>query len=144
MSSRAIEEPITLAAVAAKRRAALARDYFVEDYVQRRLGIDPEMLVQWRKASKILAVWHGPEQRYLYPPFQFAGNRLLDEIATLLSLRGAVGADRSGWSAVEWLLAPHVLLDGQRPADVLRSNPDSVVAAAEVEFMEAIQAIEPR
>lgn len=61
---------------------------------------------------------------------------MLKELATLVSMRGALGTDRSGWSTVEWLLVPHVLLGGQRPAEVLQASPARVLAAAQIEFSE--------
>ena len=133
MPFRATEESLTLAAVAAARRAALAREFFSDEDVKKQLGIDHQTLMTWRKSRKILSVWHAPERRYLHPPFQFVSNHLLEEIATLLRLRQPIGHDRSGWSSVEWLLSPHVLLDDHRPAEILQSEPSRVVTAAQIE-----------
>lgn len=130
------EKTLAPAAIAAARRDELAGGYLIEEEVRSRLAIDPETLVRWRKERKILAIWHTPRKPYLFPPCQFVGAQLLPEIETLLMMREVVGSDRSGWSMVEWLLTPHVLLNDQRPADLLESNPDRVVAAAKVEFSE--------
>lgn len=117
----------------------MAHDYLTASDVQRRLGISRDTLVQWRNASILLAVWHAPERCYLYPPYQFVGDHLLEEIATLLDMRRAIGADRSGWSTVEWLLVPHVLIDDQRPAEILQSDPARVLSAAQIELSELLR-----
>lgn len=129
-------QPLTLAASAAARRIELARDYLTASDVQTRLGIEHGTLVHWRKAGILLAVWHAPKRSYLYPPYQFVGDHLLEEIATLLSMRKAIDADRSGWSTVEWLLVPHVLIDDRRPAEILQCDPARVLSAAQIEFSE--------
>lgn len=134
MSLESTNVDSTPAGIAAARRSTLARSYFVDGEVQRRLSIDEATLVQWRKAGRILAVWHAPERRYLYPPYQFNGDNLVDEIERLLSLRGGVSQDRSGWAIVEWLHVPHVLLNGQRPCEILASETKRVIAAAKIEF----------
>ena len=134
MISSNAEESLAPAAIAAVRRDELARGYLVEEEVRSLLAIDHETLVRWRKARKILAVWYAPGKRYLYPPYQLVGGHLLPEIATLLATRETAGPDRSGWSTVEWLLSPHVLLKNQRPAEILQSAPDRVIAALRAEF----------
>lgn len=139
MPSPTAAQPLTPAASAAARRVELARGYLTASDVQTRLGISHDILVQWRKAGFLLAVWHAPERRYLYPPYQFVGAHLLEEIATLLAMHRAIGADRSGWSTVEWLLVPHVLIDDQRPAEILQSDPARVLSAAQIEFSELLR-----
>lgn len=135
MMPSAAKESLAPAAMAAARRDALAHGYLIEEEVRSRLAIAHETLVRWRKARKILAVWYMPGKRYLYPPYQFVGARLLPEIAALLVLRQAIGPDRSGWAIVEWLLSPHVLLEDQSPAEILQFTPNRVIAAARAEFL---------
>ena len=43
-------------------------------------------------------------------------------------------ANQSGWLEVEWLYAPHVLLDGRSPAECFTADPERVLAVAREEF----------
>ncbi|OBJ48414.1 hypothetical protein [Mycobacterium sp. 1423905.2] len=64
-----------------------------------------------------------------YPGFQFgADGKPLAVIARLREL-----ADANGWSEaglVQWLCSPTTYLDGDRPVDHLRTDPERVVAVA--------------
>lgn len=46
------------------------------------------------------------------------------------------GVSRSGWEEVEWLYANNAFLDGQRPADVLPSQPVLVLDVARAQLTE--------
>jgi hypothetical protein len=92
-------------------------------------------LTTLRRARKILAVWHPPENRYLYPPFQFNEADVISEVAPLLAYLHNVSSG-SGWSEIEWFVTPHALLGAQTPAEVLPCDPASVLDAATIEFSE--------
>ena len=126
-------EPLIV--TAAKRRAELAKDYLTEAGILVRLGIDHKTLVTWRKARKILAVWHSPENRYLYPSYQFNNVGVIPEMEPLLQ-HLFEHSNGSGWNEVEWLMTPHALLDGMSPTELLPIDPAKVLEAAEVEFVE--------
>ena len=125
----------SLEAAAARRRAELARDYLLEADVLAKLNIDHEALIKLRRTRKLLAVWHQPDNRYLYPLYQFNETGVIPEVEPLLMylLEGSTG---SGWSEIEWLMAPHALLEAQTPAALLPFEPTRVLEAAEVEFKE--------
>ncbi len=97
---------------------------------------------RYRGEGQLLGVWIQPEQAYRFPPWQFAGGQLKPQVRHLLTLlRNEVSGvanpgDTAGWLEIEWLYAPHVLLDGRTPASLMDSDPDRVVRAARVEFMD--------
>jgi len=84
-----------------------------------------------RRAGELLGAWNGRE--YLHPTFQFHPDTgmLMPQMKILL---GLLPEDRSGWRPIFWLFQPHGQLDGSRPADVFRSNPQSVIDAARSDF----------
>ena len=120
----------------ARRRAELAQSWLTEADVLARLGTSQETLNVWRKGRKLLAVWHAPEDRYLYPPCQFNDIGLLPEMEPLPGYLGR-GVSRSGREEVEWLYANNAFLDAQQPADVLPNQPVLVLDVARAQLTEA-------
>lgn len=84
-----------------------------------------------RRRGELLGAWNGRE--FLHPTFQFASDtgRLMPEVKTLLE---ALPKDRSGWRQALWLFQRHGQLDGARPADVFKKNPQAVIKAARSDF----------
>jgi hypothetical protein len=88
----------------------------------------------------ILGVWVAGSDAYLYPAWQLdlsgRPSPVLQEVLSLL--RGpygvAGGEPTSGWEEMEWLLAPHALLDGNSPRDMLITAPERVLAVARQGF----------
>ena len=90
--------------------------------------------------GRVLAVLVREVGEHRYPGFQFdAQGHLIPQMTLLLDLlRGPGGltdeANQSGWLEVEWLYAPHVLLDGRSPAECFTADPERVLAVAREEF----------
>lgn len=122
----------------ARRRAELAQNYLSGEATQLLLGIDAVTLATCRENKQLLGVWHDPIKAWLYPDFQFNGNKLVKQMPELLSVYdryyGHVWEDT--WSIVEWFLGPHALLNGARPMDTLATNPERVLKVAQIEFWE--------
>lgn len=119
----------------ARRRAELAQTWLSEAEVLARLRIDLQTLTAWRKSRKLLAVWYAPEDRYLYPPCQFAGAMLIPEMESLLGYLD-YGVTGSGWDEIEWLYAGNAHLDARPPADVLLEAPAEVLKVAQQQLTE--------
>ena len=106
---------------------------------------DPdELATQLRRNGQILGVRvPEPIEHYRFPIWQFQSDgqpvKHFAEILTIIRKYGMhLGENQrtSGWGEVEWFLSHHVLLDGERPCDVLSENPIAVLEVARVEFIE--------
>lgn len=103
-----------------------------------------QLVEQHRCEGRLLGAYMvGAEHHWRYPIWQFDHRhqpiaRLADVLALLRQhgnyLDGRGGA--SGWREVEWFHSPHALLDGRRPCEVLREDPNVVFDAARVEYIE--------
>ena len=84
-----------------------------------------------RRRGELLGAWNGRE--FLHPTFQFQPDtgRLMPEMKALLDI---LPKDRSGWRQALWLFQRHGQLDGKRPADVFKKNPEAVINAARSDF----------
>jgi hypothetical protein len=118
------------------RRAQLVATWWRESEVLERFGIDANALTLWRHRRRVLAVWHAPEHQYFYPPNQFDAAGPRREMSAVLGYLNDERISGSGWSEVEWLLTPHVLLDGEAPMDMLVHDPSRVLCALHEEFLD--------
>lgn len=87
-----------------------------------------------RREGSLLGVWVAAENRYRYPRFQFFELGLKKQMKDLMSTLPADNG--SGWGYVQWFYTPHARLDKKTPADVFKNDPDTVVAAARIQFSE--------
>lgn len=135
---------------AAIEREALAAQWLSAAEVAAGLGLPVATgsyrVSQLRRTGCLLAVYvANPAASYRYPTWQFDANgQPADHLAEILmTLRGDSRFERepdglrrtTGWGEVEWLLSPHVLLDGAAPAVILAIDSSSVLAAARAEFL---------
>lgn len=135
------------AELAAARRLELAKDWLlanqVSDLIDPSANASPMLATSMRKMGLVLAAWAPEEGGYRYPTWQFSSSgQLVPQMAEILRLLREPGSmasavrRTSGWEEVEWFLVPHVLLDDQRPAEVLKTAPDRVLKAAILQFVE--------
>lgn len=59
--------------------------------------------------------------------------RAIEPKPIMATLIEALGAECSGWRLAEWFASPNGYLHGKRPLDLLDSEPERVVKAAEFE-----------
>jgi hypothetical protein len=84
---------------------------------------------QWKQEKRIFSVVHHGASRF--PAFQFGPEgEPLPVIAHVLS---TLGKESKGWELALWFISSNGWLDGRRPVDFLRSEPEEVVEAAERE-----------
>lgn len=84
-----------------------------------------------RREGRLFAVRF--EGRYLHPDFQFdAKGRLMAAVKDLLDVLPTTDAN---WDLAFWVFQPTRALDGRRPADVFRQDPQRVVAVAKRDFL---------
>lgn len=93
----------------------------------------------WRKRRQVFAVAHPDRKardRDVYPAFQFdEGGRPLKVVQAVLD---AFDGRKTPWKLALWFTSNNgALPDSARPVDLLRSQPEAVVAAARRDALEA-------
>lgn len=131
--NRRISKPMDREAVAARQAKLLerARRAFLKEFGSLDEPSDCERLLRERK---ILAL---PYQNATYiPSFQ------LDEkghprpaVARVIQI---LGKDTSDWGVALWFTVANGWLDGKRPVDLLKDEPEEVIQAAEQEAAELV------
>ena len=85
------------------------------------------LAARWRSDRKIFAIEH--RGRLLYPAFQF------DEVGRPRAVIGrilkALGPGTGPWQTAIWFTTPNSWLDRRSPLDLLESEPDRVIDAAD-------------
>lgn len=81
---------------------------------------------RWLARGEVFAI-ETPQGR-LFPGFQFHDGRPRPVMARVLR---ALDGSLHGWEILGWCIGSNGYLDGQRPVDLLESDPDTVVFAAE-------------
>ena len=124
-------------AAAARRRAELSSSWPTAEQVG-------QLATELRKSGQLLGVCvTEPHHDYRFPIWQFQrdGQPVFHfaEILNILREHGIYlnnDLRTTGWGEVEWFLTPHVLLNGESPAEVLQQDPQAVLEAARMEFIE--------
>ena len=135
------ESPVpTPPAVLQARRNAAAREELIAEFgllssaeVASRVGSRAKnraaLANRWKQEGKIFSVNH--QGLVFFPAFQFDDNgQPLPVIAPMLA---TVGRQSTGWELALWFIAANGWLDGGRPVDLLRKEPEVVVQAADRE-----------
>lgn len=134
----------TPAAVLQARRNAAARSALVEelglltsgdvaDLNESTAGNRAALASRWKREGRIFSVRHHGND--YFPAFQLDGEHRPREIVGRV-LRALGGA--GGWETALWFVAANGYLEGRRPVDLLESDPDAVVQAAEREAAEIV------
>jgi hypothetical protein len=127
----------------AQARVDVATDWLDADTFEALLSPDAlqgRTLKQCLQSDSVLGVWIAERRLYLFPPWQLdpAWTPWAGLYAVLRLLRGPYGVSSgeptSGWEEIEWLVAPHALLSGAKPSEVLALDPDLVLAVAKQDF----------
>lgn len=126
-----------LSSIAAARRAELSSSWLTAD----QLG---PFATEQCKCGQLLAVYlTEPSHHFRYPIWQFqsdghAGAHFVEILSIMREYGTFLDKDgrSSGWGEVEWFLSPHVLLNNECPADALRNDPQAVLNAARIEYIE--------
>jgi len=83
-----------------------------------------------RRREQVFAVWDG--EQYLYPSFQFDGDRCVrPQTSALVAVLPRDGDDRRvNLDATLWVFSPKRALGERTPAEVFPTDPDAVIALA--------------
>ena len=101
----------------------------VADLAGSKAGNRAAMAHRWKQEGRIFSVTY--EGTVLYPAFQF--DREGRPLAAMAQVIRTLGSKSSEWELALWFMANTGWLDGQRPVDLLESDPEAVVKAAEAE-----------
>jgi hypothetical protein len=117
----------------AKRRAELLREFGALNGEQiaeehSRAANRHALAARWRKEGRIFGVPY--RSQTLYPAFQFDESGALRP-AIALVLAALPRARMSDWETALWWTAANGRLDGRRPVDLLDTEPEAVVTAAQ-------------
>lgn len=129
--------PTTVAALQARRnaeaRASLLREFGaltstqVAELAGSRAANRAALANRWKQEGRIFSVSH--QGATLYPAFQLDHEgKPLPVIARVI---GALGSQSSEWQLALWFVSSNGWLRGRRPVDLLESEPEAVVEAAE-------------
>lgn len=124
----------------AEARASLLREFGalrsleVAELAGSRAANRAALANRWRQEGRIFSVSY--QGTTLYPAFQFdAEGRPRPVVAEVIRTLGSKSAD---WELALWFTANIGWLDGQRPVDLLESDPAAVAEAAESEAAELV------
>jgi hypothetical protein len=124
-------DPETVAARQARRLERACRAFLREFGTLEAPGSDCERLKQ---EGRIFTVTYG-DKTYV-PSFQFdEKGRPRPAIARVIQI---LGKDTSDWGLALWFFAVNGWLDGKRPVDLLKNEPEEVIQAAEQEAAELV------
>lgn len=142
-----VPDLVPLEIAAAKRRAELSRNWPNAAEVARAMGSPAasggQLATQLRRDGQILGVYIlEPVHHYRFPSWQFQPDgRPVAHFADILAILREYGGyldekgRTTGWDETAWFLSHHALLDGRQPCEVLSQNPESVLEAARVEYI---------
>lgn len=107
----------------------LARAAEVVTALERRRGLDADLLARWRAERRVVCFdW---QSLTWLPRFQFefvpAGPLPAPVLAAVLSELGTAG---DGWAVALWFVRPHAALDGRAPVEVIGDAHAAVLHAA--------------
>jgi hypothetical protein len=87
---------------------------------------------KWKRNREIFAIQHGRE--HCLPVYALGpDHRPRKEMAQILKIFGDA---KDGWGLAFWFAALNSFLDDERPQDMLATDPERVIAAAEDEVAE--------
>jgi hypothetical protein len=90
------------------------------------------MADNWRKRRQVFAVPHpdkAARERDVFPAFQFVGHKPIRAVQSVLD---AFGDRKTPWKLALWFTSNNGWLpDSARPVDLLASNPQAVIEAAQ-------------
>ena len=96
-------------------------------------------LDQWAAEGRILSVRHESVDYFsLFALNPADGYRPYPAVADVVQILSRILNRESSWGLASWFLGLNSFLDGQRPADLLASEPEWVVEAAQDEVNETM------
>jgi hypothetical protein len=86
---------------------------------------------RWKRARQIFAVSHRGVD--LYPLYALDRDQEFRPLPIVGKILGLFGDKKSGWETAFWFASVNSYLKNKKPKDMLRSNPEGVLKAAQAE-----------
>ncbi|WP_237142261.1 type IV toxin-antitoxin system AbiEi family antitoxin domain-containing protein [Pseudomonas gregormendelii] len=118
---------------AAKKGILDSGDFLPLDQMAQRLGLSPMNLSKWEAEGKIFSIQHGGCP--LFPKYVFLADSGHRPVAGLEVILDVLRTEKGGWGIAFWFASPSSYLGGSRPQNVLHSDADNVLLAAQDEVV---------
>lgn len=115
----------------AKKAILDSGDFLSLDQTAQRLGLPPVNLDDWEAEGKIFSIQHGGCS--LFPKYVFLANARHGPVPGLKVILDVLRTKKGGWGMAFWFASPSGYLGGSRPQNMLFSDPDEVLLAAQDE-----------
>jgi hypothetical protein len=86
---------------------------------------------RWKRSRHIFAVSHKGQD--LYPLYALDPDQEFRPLPVVAEILGLFGEGKTGWETAFWFASVNSYLNNMKPKDMLRSNPDEVLKAAQAE-----------
>ncbi|VVM65942.1 hypothetical protein PS662_01550 [Pseudomonas fluorescens] len=116
---------------AAKKAILDSGDFLSLDQTAHRLGLPPGNLDDWKAEGKIFSIQHGGCS--LFPKYAFLADTGHGPVPGLKVILDVLRTKKGGWGIAFWFASPSCYLGGSRPQNVLFSDADEVLLAAQDE-----------
>lgn len=121
--------------VRAKQKVLSAASWYAQAELARLTSISsPDLeadLLRWKNENMIFSVSH--KRVELFPAYAFSDD-MLKPLAGLQAILMRFAGKKNNWGAAYWFAGANGYLGGRRPQDVLRTDPENVLLAAEDEL----------
>jgi hypothetical protein len=115
----------------AKKAILDSGDFLSLDQTAQRLVLPPVKLDDWETEGKIFSIQHGGCS--LFPMYAFLADAGHGPVPGLKVILDVLRTKKGGWGIAFWFASPSSYLGGSRPQDVLFSDGDEVLLAAQDE-----------
>ena len=122
----------------AARKAVLASDDWLNAAELAQLaGLSPRnpsaQPNKWKKQGQIFAIHHNGVD--YFPGYGLDPDNAFRPLKALAGILAVLAPHKDGWGMAYWFMSVNGFLGGQRPQDLLSTDPDCVLAAARDEVM---------
>lgn len=117
----------------AKKAILDSGDFLSQDQTAQRLGLPPMSQDEWEAEGQVFSIQHAGS--LLFPKYAFQGNAGHRPAPGLQAILDGLRAMKDGWGMVFWFASSNPFLGGRRPQQMLCSNAEKVLLAANEEIL---------
>ena len=123
--------------VAARKAVLASGDWLNAAELAQLAGLSPRnpsaQPNKWKKQGQIFAIHHNGVD--YFPGYGLDPDNAFRPLKALAGILLVLAPHKDGWGMAYWFMSANGFLGGQRPQDLLRTDPDRVLAAARDEVM---------